>query len=191
MPSGIRPKSCHDILIFCRILENISIQISHSKQQRRSVRALFSVQTTERQSGSELRRFQGHTKWVNAVTVVVLPDGYVVSGSEDNTMRVWDVASGRQVSRLTLDAAVLRSPPPPMASLPPAMPLAGCTCSKSSEEWYCQFPKSTSAPGVEISRFFLPHPTASLLKVVCNIRRFAKGDRNLAQGEDRSWSTCR
>jgi len=27
--------------------------------------------------------------------------------------------------------------------------------------------------------------------VVYNIRRFAKGNRNLAQGEDRSWSMCR
>jgi|ERR1019366_6899592 hypothetical protein len=55
----------------------------------------------------------------------------------------------------------------------------------------CHFSKSTPVTCIEISRSHLPHPTAILLKVVCNIRRFAKGDRNLAQGEDRSWSTCR
>ena len=37
-PSGVRTKTGHDILIFCRILENISTQMPHSKQQRRSVR---------------------------------------------------------------------------------------------------------------------------------------------------------
>jgi hypothetical protein len=46
---------------------------------------------------------------------------------------------------------------------------------------FCHFPKSTSVTGIEISQFPLPHPTAILLKVVCNIRRFAKGNRNLAQ----------
>jgi hypothetical protein len=42
----------------------------------------------------------------------------------------------------------------------------------------CHFPKSTSVTCVEVSRFPRPHPTAILLKVVCNIRRFAKDDRN-------------
>jgi hypothetical protein len=45
----------------------------------------------------------------------------------------------------------------------------------------CHFPKSTSVTCIEISRFSLPHPTAILLKVVCNIRHFAKVDRNSAR----------
>jgi hypothetical protein len=43
---GIRPERKLDIIIFCGILENISTQMSHFKQQRRTVLALFSVQTT-------------------------------------------------------------------------------------------------------------------------------------------------
>ncbi len=39
-------------------------------------------------------------------SVAVLPDGRIVSGSQDKTVRVWYVASGRQVARLTLDAEV-------------------------------------------------------------------------------------
>jgi hypothetical protein len=47
-PSGVRPKSGYYILAFCRILENISTRMSHSKQQRRSAQALFSVHTAVR-----------------------------------------------------------------------------------------------------------------------------------------------
>ena len=43
---GINPASGHDILIFCRILENIPALASHFKPQRTSERALFSFQTT-------------------------------------------------------------------------------------------------------------------------------------------------
>jgi mono/diheme cytochrome c family protein len=46
MPDGIGQESRHDILIFCRILENILAPISHFKQQRRAEWPLFSVQTT-------------------------------------------------------------------------------------------------------------------------------------------------
>jgi hypothetical protein len=60
-----------------------------------------------------------------------------------------------------------------------------------SRRLVCHFPKSSSAPSVEISRFLLPYPTAILLKVVGNIRRFAKDDRNLVQDGDRAWSMCR
>jgi hypothetical protein len=49
----------------------------------------------------------------------------------------------------------------------------------------CHFPKSTSAPTIEISRFTLPNSTAILVKVVCRNRRFAKGGCNLAQRESR------
>jgi hypothetical protein len=36
-PGGIRLESGHDILIFCRILENIPTKMSHFKQQKRAV----------------------------------------------------------------------------------------------------------------------------------------------------------
>jgi hypothetical protein len=49
-PSDLRRNSEYNILIFGRIFENVSETMSHPKQQSRSVRALFSVQTTARQS---------------------------------------------------------------------------------------------------------------------------------------------
>jgi hemolysin D len=48
-PHSLRSESRHDILIFCRIFENISAQISHFKRQKMTERALFSVHTTARQ----------------------------------------------------------------------------------------------------------------------------------------------
>ena len=42
----------------------------------------------------------GHEDWVRSVAVT--PDGrYVVSGSDDKTVRVWDWQSGKEVRRLT------------------------------------------------------------------------------------------
>jgi len=40
----------------------------------------------------------GHT--VGVIAVAVLPDGHLVSGSFDNTLRVWDVATGRTLAIL-------------------------------------------------------------------------------------------
>jgi WD40 repeat protein/ribosomal protein L9 len=50
--------------------------------------------------GPEIRRFEGHTGYVNAVALS--PDGrYIVSGSgyPDNTLRLWEAASGREIAR--------------------------------------------------------------------------------------------
>jgi WD40 repeat protein len=47
-----------------------------------------------------VRRFTGHEDWVNSVAVT--PDGkYVVSGSNDRTVRLWDRATGQEVRRFT------------------------------------------------------------------------------------------
>ena len=46
-----------------------------------------------------IRTLQGHTYWVNGCAVS--PDGaFIVSASEDNTLKVWDARSGE--ARLTL-----------------------------------------------------------------------------------------
>ena len=47
-----------------------------------------------------VRRLTGHQGWVTSVAVT--PDGrYVVSGSDDSTVRVWDWQNGKEARRLT------------------------------------------------------------------------------------------
>src|SRR5205814_1158157 len=54
---------------------------------------LFDLKT-----GREIQRFQGHLGSVKAVTFS--PDGQrLLSGSDDKSMRLWDVESGKQVSQ--------------------------------------------------------------------------------------------
>ena len=51
-----------------------------------------------------MRTLEGHTNDVNAVAIT--PDGNTaVSGSDDNTLRVWDVATGELVVFYPLDSA--------------------------------------------------------------------------------------
>ena len=41
----------------------------------------------------------GHTSWVS--TVAISPDGkYIVSGSEDKAIKVWELSSGREMQTL-------------------------------------------------------------------------------------------
>ncbi|GFZ94604.1 hypothetical protein [Okeania sp. KiyG1] len=49
--------------------------------------------------GRLLRTFIGHTGWVNAV--VVTPEGLVISGSADNTLKVWNLETGKEIATLT------------------------------------------------------------------------------------------
>ena len=52
------------------------------------------------ESGRELRTLTGHSSYVNAVAVT--PDGQrAVSASDDQTLKVWDLASGRELRTLT------------------------------------------------------------------------------------------
>ncbi|MGB9872899.1 MAG: hypothetical protein ACPLYD_14735 [Anaerolineae bacterium] len=45
--------------------------------------------------GREVRRFEGHTGWVNAVAFS--PDGrYIASGSQDTAVRLWNTKTGKQ-----------------------------------------------------------------------------------------------
>jgi WD40 repeat protein len=49
--------------------------------------------------GPLIRILVGHTDWVGAVAVT--PDGkHAISGSLDNTLRVWDIESGEEIQRL-------------------------------------------------------------------------------------------
>ncbi len=58
------------------------------------------VRLWELATGKEVRRFTGHSDYVNSVAVT--PDGkYVVSGSADKTVRLWGLATGKEVRRFT------------------------------------------------------------------------------------------
>ena len=55
--------------------------------------------TASRESPALVRTFTGHEDWVNALAVT--PNGrYVLSGSHDRTLRLWDLSTGQP--RLTL-----------------------------------------------------------------------------------------
>jgi len=41
----------------------------------------------------------GHIGWVYSLTV--LPDGSLVSGSSDKTIKIWDVKNGQNIKTLT------------------------------------------------------------------------------------------
>jgi len=52
----------------------------------------------------EIARLDGHSNQVRALCV--LPGGRLVSGAYDNTIRLWDLESRREITRLELDACV-------------------------------------------------------------------------------------
>jgi WD40 repeat protein len=48
--------------------------------------------------------FEGHQSWVNAVALSA--DGrYALSGSDDNTLKVWNISSGHVLASFTSDGA--------------------------------------------------------------------------------------
>ncbi len=57
--------------------------------------------------GRLLRTFTGHSGWVNAI--VVTPRGMVISGSSDNTLKVWNPETGKEISTITGHKARIRA----------------------------------------------------------------------------------
>jgi len=59
-------------------------------------------------TGTEVRTLAGHTESVRLVSIS--SDGsYVVSGSSDNTVKIWDMATGTEVRTLTGHTSLVES----------------------------------------------------------------------------------
>ena len=69
-------------------------------------------------SGAETGRLEGHTSSVQAM--VLLPDGRLASASWDRTIRLWNIASSKEIVRLEVDAPVFC-----LAALPDGRLVAG------------------------------------------------------------------
>jgi WD40 repeat protein len=51
------------------------------------------------ETGREIRRFEGHTRWIRSVAFS--PDGkHVLTGSADGTERIWNIKDGRELCAL-------------------------------------------------------------------------------------------
>ena len=67
---------------------------------------------------TESIQYKGHTQRIRSISMA--PSGeYFVTGSEDHTVRVWEVSSGRSVAMWTFEAPVYLPFPSPLFSLLP------------------------------------------------------------------------
>jgi WD40 repeat protein len=49
-------------------------------------------------TGKLIRSLEGHTGWINSVAIT--KDGKVVSGSEDRTIKIWDIDKDKLIRSL-------------------------------------------------------------------------------------------
>ena len=79
-------------------IQKILTDAAKSKSEIPRFRPLTATLTTA--GGNLLRTLTGHNDWVNAVAIT--PDGKkAVSGSGDDTLKVWDLDTGKEISTLT------------------------------------------------------------------------------------------
>jgi hypothetical protein len=82
--------------------------------------AILTQQASLTQPGAETARLEGHSFPFPVKALCVLRDGRLASGSQDKTIRLWNVKTGAETARLEIDAA-LRS----VAALPDGRVVAG------------------------------------------------------------------
>jgi len=82
--------------------------LNHARKQAREKALLFPKrQTLTPPGGPLIRTLLGHTGWVNHVALTA-DGGRAVSASSDNSLRVWDVASGRCLHTLEGHTGLVR-----------------------------------------------------------------------------------
>jgi WD40 repeat protein len=66
-------------------------------------------------TGAETARLEGHSEYV--AELCVLPDGRLASGSDDHTIRLWDLSTCVETVRLETDAPIHSLIAPPSGGL--------------------------------------------------------------------------
>jgi WD40 repeat protein len=56
-------------------------------------------------TGETLRSLEGHTDWISALAVLA-GGSRALSGSNDSTLRLWDLATGACLAEYVTDAAI-------------------------------------------------------------------------------------
>src|SRR5262249_31523792 len=80
--------------------------VALTPDDRRVVSADYkALRVLDLDSGQSIHTLRGHTGWIKAMTVT--PNGRrVVFGSDDGTLRLWDLKDGNELVGFTIDAHV-------------------------------------------------------------------------------------